>query len=222
MAKKSDILHLGLVGAGGHGREMMPIMQAYAAKISKKYSKTEVFYIEKKDAVPLGGIPVLSEENFLSLGGTKFFNVAIANSKIRQTIAERFEAQGATPVTLMADNFVQLGTNSIGRGGMFSPFSCVTADVSIGDYFQCNIYSSISHDCAIGDYVTFAPGVRCNGNIIIESHAYIGAGAIIKQGTPGNPLVIGRGAIVGMGAVVTKSVAPDSVVIGNPAKLMHR
>jgi acetyltransferase-like isoleucine patch superfamily enzyme len=49
-------------------------------------------------------------------------------------------------------------------------------------------------------------GVKCNGNIHIEDHAYIGAGAVIKQGTPAQPLVIGRGAVVGMGAVVTKSV----------------
>jgi acetyltransferase-like isoleucine patch superfamily enzyme len=41
-------------------------------------------------------------------------------------------------------------------------------------------------------------------NIHIEDHAYIGTGAIIKQGTPDKPLVIGKGAVIGMGAVVTK------------------
>ncbi len=39
---------------------------------------------------------------------------------------------------------------------------------------------------------------------IFEDHAYIGTGAVIKQGTPDQPLVIGKGAVVGMGAVVTK------------------
>ena len=70
----------------------------------------------------------------------------------------------------------------------------------------------------IGDYVTFAPSVRCNGNIVIEDHAYIGTGAVIKQGTPEKPLVIGKGAVVGMGAVVTKDVPPGVTVVGNPAK----
>ena len=70
----------------------------------------------------------------------------------------------------------------------------------------------------IGDFVTFAPGVQCNGNIVIEDHAYIGAGAVIKQGKPGQPLIIGRGAVVGMGAVVTKSVAAGATVVGNPAR----
>ncbi len=72
----------------------------------------------------------------------------------------------------------------------------------------------------VGDFVTFAPGVHCNGNVVIEDHAYIGTGAILKQGQPGKPLVIGRGAVVGMGAVVTKSVAAGATVVGNPARAM--
>jgi acetyltransferase-like isoleucine patch superfamily enzyme len=43
-------------------------------------------------------------------------------------------------------------------------------------------------------------------NVKIEDQAYIGAGAVINQGEPGNPLVIRAGAVVGMGAIVTKSV----------------
>jgi acetyltransferase-like isoleucine patch superfamily enzyme len=74
----------------------------------------------------------------------------------------------------------------------------------------------------IGDYVTFAPRVHCNGNVHIEDHAYIGTGAILRQGTPDKPLIIGRGAVVGMGAVVTKDVAPNTVVVGNPAKILER
>ena len=46
----------------------------------------------------------------------------------------------------------------------------------------------------------------------------IGAGAIIKQGKPGKPTVIGQAAVVGMGAVVTKSISPGTTVVGNPAQ----
>ena len=76
----------------------------------------------------------------------------------------------------------------------------------------------MAHDCLIGDFVTLAPGVHCNGNVVIEDHAYIGTGAVIKQGQPGQPLVIGRGAVVGMGAVVTRDVPACTTVVGNPAK----
>jgi acetyltransferase-like isoleucine patch superfamily enzyme len=52
--------------------------------------------------------------------------------------------------------------------------------------------------------------------------AYIGTGAVLRQGTPDKPLVIGEGAVVGMGAVVTKDVAPRATVVGNPARLLER
>jgi hypothetical protein len=94
----------------------------------------------------------------------------------------------------------------------------LTSNISIGKSFHANIYSYVAHDCKIGDYVTFAPGAKCNGNVIIEDYAYIGTGAIIKPGSKNKPLVIGQGAVIGMGAVVTKSVSPGVTVFGNPAK----
>ena len=93
----------------------------------------------------------------------------------------------------------------IAEGSALSPFVSITSNIKIGKCFHANLYSYVEHDCIIGDFVTFALGVKCNGNIHIHDHAYIGAGAMIKQGTPDQPLVIGEGAIVGMGAVVTKA-----------------
>ncbi len=106
----------------------------------------------------------------------------------------------------------------IDSGAILAPFVTITSNVRIGKNFHANIYSYVAHDCVIGDFVTFAPAVRCNGNVVIEDHAYIGTGAILKQGRPDKPLVIGRGAVVGMGAVVTKDVPPGVTVVGNPAR----
>lgn len=74
----------------------------------------------------------------------------------------------------------------------------------------------------IGYYITFATRFSCNGNIPIHDHAYISAGALIKQGTPDNPSIIGKSAIVGMGAVVTKDVPAGTIVIANPARPLSK
>jgi acetyltransferase-like isoleucine patch superfamily enzyme len=111
---------------------------------------------------------------------------------------------------------------TIGDGACLSPFVTLTSNIRIGRCFHANLYSYVEHDCVIGDFVTFAPGVKCNGNVTVDDHAYIGAGAVLKQGEPGKPLVIGRGAVVGMGAVVTKSVPPGVTVVGNPARVLEK
>lgn len=51
------------------------------------------------------------------------------------------------------------------------------------------------------------------GKVVIDDWAYIGAHSQIMPG-----VTIGEGAIVAAGSIVTKSVAPRTVVGGNPAK----
>ena len=53
--------------------------------------------------------------------------------------------------------------------------------------------------------------------ICIGDMAWIATGAIVLPG-----VTIGEGAVVGAGAVVTKSVAPWTVVAGNPAKVIRQ
>src|SRR5690606_29961363 len=107
---------------------------------------------------------------------------------------------------------------TIGEGCVLSPFVTVTSNIRIGRFFHANIYSYVEHDCVVGDFVTLAPGAKINGNVTVGDRAYIGSGAVIKQGLPGKPRIIGTGAVIGMGAVVTRDVPPGTTVVGNPAR----
>ena len=110
----------------------------------------------------------------------------------------------------------------IGEGSKIFPQVYIGDRVNIGKNVILYPGVKVYHDCVIGDFVTFAPSVHCNGNVHIHDHAYIGTGAILRQGTPDKPLTIGAGAIVGMGAVVTKDVPPGVTVIGNPARPLEK
>jgi len=215
--------YYGIIGAGGYGREVMPLARANLADRLGRH-EIELYFVVEGDVIPhlVNGMPLISMEAFRALNGPRYFNIAIGNSTVRERLALSCIEAGMTPFPVIAPNVVMLDYNEIGEGGIFCPFTMVTSNAKIGNYFHANIYSYVAHDCVIGDYVTFAPGVKCNGKVIIEDHAYIGTGAVIKEGSSQKPLRIGRGAVVGMGAVVTKDVPPGSTVVGNPARPMEK
>ena len=86
----------------------------------------------------------------------------------------------------------------------------------------------------IGDDVQFGPNVQlltpthptdaelrrtkweAASPITIENNAWIGGGAIVLPG-----VVIGENSIVGAGAVVTKDVPPNTLTVGNPARVVR-
>jgi acetyltransferase-like isoleucine patch superfamily enzyme len=101
--------------------------------------------------------------------------------------------------------------------------------LSIGPLsFIGRVYMAVHTQITIGERVCINDGVEIltashdvtdpkwnhiKGMVIIEDYAWIGTGAMILPGVH-----IGRGAVVGARAVVSKSVAPGTIVVGNPAR----
>lgn len=209
-------------GASGCGRSLMPVARA---QLKRAGIEAEIVFIDDGLSVEaiINSHRAMNYEAFKKItAAKKYVLIAIANSQVREKIALRLEQDAIALWTVQADNVVLMDNIELAAGAALSPFVSITSNIKIGKCFHANLYSYVEHDCVIGDYVTFAPGVKCNGNIHIEDHAYIGSGAVIKQGTPDQPLVIGKGAVVGMGAVVTKSVPPGVTVIGNPARILEK
>jgi sugar O-acyltransferase (sialic acid O-acetyltransferase NeuD family) len=204
---------IGILGTGGFAREVMPYLLGRSDSVTYLESSPTVEHID--------GIPVQSVESFLVQSSLKYFNISVADSGTRERFAAEFEAAGAQALTITADTAVVFPSCTIGRGAILCANTMVTANATIGTFFHANIYSYVAHDCIVGDFVTLAPRASINGNVHVGDHAYIGTGALVKQGQPGKPLVIGERAVVGMGAVVTKDVAPNTTVVGNPARVLE-
>ena len=101
-------------------------------------------------------------------------------------------------------------------------------DVVIGDRVTVKCGVQLWDGLRVGDDVFIGPNVTFSNDKIprsrkqparflqthIDTGASIGAGATILPG-----LHIGRNAMVGAGAVVTRSVPPNAIVVGNPARI---
>ena len=211
-----------IYGASGCGRSLMPVARQ---QLQRQNIDATIYFIDDNltGEIQINGHRALSYTAFKALKAEKkSVLIAIANSQVREKLANKLQQDQMTLWSVQANNVVLMDEIAIAPGAALSPFVTITSNIKIGKCFHANLYSYVEHDCVIGDYVTFAPGVKCNGNIHIEDHAYIGTGAVIKQGTPDKPLVIGKGAVVGMGAVVTKSVPAGVTVIGNPARILEK
>lgn len=179
----------------------------------EQFPGMRLVFVEDAPSLPAcNGHPVMAYDMFVEQSGARLA-IAVADPATRRSIAARAIAAKIEFVSILASDLRVMDDVSWGTGCIFSPGVTVTSNIRIGDQFHCNLHAYVEHDCSIGDYVTFGPGVRCNGAVTIGDNVYVGSGAMIRQG-----ITIGAGATIGMGAVVVKDVMPNAVVGGNPAR----
>lgn len=203
-----------IYGAGGFAREVAPLVQ----------NPRDVLFVSDREsdlARSPGGRSIIDFAELCTPGHrARSVLIAIAAPAARMAIAAKCETAGLAFGTIAASSHRRLERVHIGEGAILCDHTMVTSDVIIGRHFHLNIYAYVAHDVRIGDFVTFGPKVACNGNVEIGDRAFIGAGAILREGTPERPLRVGPGAVIGMGAVVTKDVPAGATVYGNPARIV--
>ena len=137
-------------------------------------------------------------------------------------------------------------SHSVGNGTKVWAFAHVMPGAIIGE--DCNIsdHVFVENDVVLGDRVTVKCGVQLWDGLRVGSDVFIGPNATftndlfpksrqrpshfvrttLEEGCsiganatilPG--VLIGRNAMVGAGAVVTRSVPPNAIVHGNPARI---
>jgi acetyltransferase-like isoleucine patch superfamily enzyme len=126
---------------------------------------------------------------------------------------------GPTILHCIRDGRISIGNNSGCSGNVLSSRSSITIGANVNLGINVRIYD---HDFHALDFATRRDSARdakeCRtAPVVIGNDAFIGANAIILKG-----VTIGDRSVVGAGSVVTlREVPPDSLVAGNPARIIR-
>lgn len=193
-----------LIGASGHAKVILDILRQQDLLVNGFYDDNPSI----KEFKGLKGYGAVSE----ILPSKDLHIISIGVNSIRAKIANQLEVSYARAIHPSA--VISPDTN-IGEGTVVMAGTVVNADSKIGKHCILNTQCSIDHDCIIEDFVHVSPNACITGGVQIGEGAHIGAGAVIIPG-----IKVGAWSTIGAGAVVIRDVEPNTVVVGNPAKLL--
>ena len=213
MATKQVAVYSG----GGFGREV--------AWLAQECGQNVVCFIDDdatKQGMLLNGIPMLSLEE----ARRKFHAAGVVGGTgtptTRELLMKKASGAGLGFITLIHPRVERSSWIDIGEGTVICAGNILTTNIVLGRHVQINLDCTVGHDVVMGDFATLAPGVHVSGCVRLGRRVYVGTGAVILNGTPDEPLVVGDDAVIGAGAVVTKPVPAGVTVVGVPARPIQR
>ena len=204
---------LAIYGAGGFGREVF----CYLRKMNQSEPKWNFigFFDDGKEkgtkneyGVILGGLEELNnygkEIDVVMAIGSPFYLEKITSSIINPKVG--------FPNIITASNVISDPDSLfMGHGNIIIGPCTFTCNIRLGNF---NGKVSVGHDVTIGNYNVFMPSVYVSGETTIGNGCFFGVNTVILQ-----QLKISDNVRLGAGSVLMHKPKPDSLYIGNPARL---
>ena len=206
-----------IYGSGGSGKSLSFFIKNNPNYINKLNS---IYFIDddpnqitKKF---VNDFPIISYDEFKSLSSlSKKILISVNNVNIKKKIYQKIIKDNLSFWNYIDNTSIIDKFSCDTQSSYFAPFTIINKYTNIGYCFSCNIYSYVEHDSQIGNFVTFAPGVKCNGNVLIEDNVFIGSGVIINNGNDQEKIIIGKNSFISAGTIINKSIPQNSRIIGS-------
>ncbi len=109
------------------------------------------------------------------------------------------------------------GMCKIGNGVLMAPLSQLSPDTTLEDNSIMLPNAFLGHDSTLKRFAHIASNATVGANVTIGKACHIGTNCTIREKTK-----IGDFCLVGSGSVVLNDVENNSIVVGNPARLLRK
>jgi sugar O-acyltransferase (sialic acid O-acetyltransferase NeuD family) len=200
-----------IVGAGGHGRELLDILEAlpdqggYEVLGFVSEPRDDVDLLERRGYRVLGPV---GEQRHLA----EHFVLAVGLSATRQAVAAQLSGRPvalAHPAASPAPDVWE----AAGPGLVMAAGSHIAAGAVVGEHVHLNTNADVGPDAVLGSFVTISPGASVGPGARLDDGVFVGVGAVIGPG-----VTVGASCVVGAGAVVDEDAPPGVRMLGVPAR----
>jgi sugar O-acyltransferase (sialic acid O-acetyltransferase NeuD family) len=201
-----------IIGAGGHGRDVLDTARASGWAIEGFIDDAPGVHGTRIDDVPvLGGISWLLEHH----DGISAV-IAIGNPRAKERLDSVLSRSGASMSRPIVHPTAWVSPRAeLEEGVVVFAGSSLQPGVRVARHAYVYTVSTIGHDTTIGRFACLHPGVQVGGEVSVGEGCFIGIGATIL------PRVrIGAWTTVGAGAVVIDDLPANVTAVGVPAKVL--
>lgn len=195
-----------IIGAGGHARTLIPLVQGVA-------DLNLIGLIERKGygAERCMGFPVFSIDNDFSTLSPAADSAVIGIGQIisplpRLNIFESLHRKGISTPTIISSSAIVSEFTTLGAGTIIMNYAFVGPEVEIGKNCIVNNRVSLEHGVTVADHCHISTGAILNGDVTIGEKSFVGSGCVIKNG-----VTIGSGCVISFGEKISENLSDGSL-----------